>query len=217
VPHDTSNVWVFRRDEVDALEDELDEVFDLHEASRDPVNRAMEESVIAEQTRTEDAYEHRISDVLGPAALAPDEPHECEHCRGGFPEGVPLKELLERDRDPLYARAYRWALRVFAWSRDSYWNSGLRNRDMFRVLVNAYLVPIKITFALTEEERDDEHAPRIAWLEYDLALTYLSRTRESLRALRAMGLARAELDWMVGEADALENAISERRSRFPAV
>lgn len=215
--HDPSNPWMFRRDEIDVLEEELDEVFDLHEQSRDPVHRAMEDGVIDEQTKTEDAYERRLSDLLGPAALAPEEPHACEHCKGGFPDGVPLTELLTRDRDPLYVRAYRWATKVFAWSRESYWKFGMRNRDMFRVHVNVYLVPVKIAFAQAEESRDDEHAPRIAGLEYDLALTYLARTRESLGALRAMGLAHAELDWMVAEADALKSQVAERRARFPTL
>lgn len=217
MPYDSSNPWLFRRDELDVLEDELDEVFDLHEQSRDPVHRSMEASVIAEQTRTEDSYERKLSDLLGPASLAPEDTHVCEHCKDGFPDGVPLKDLLTRDRDPLYVRAYRWANKVFAWSRESYWKFGMRNRDMFRVHVNAYLVPVKIAFALAEENRDDEHAPRITALEYDLALTYLARTRESLGALRAMGLVHPDLPWMIEEADALAKQVSERRARFPSL
>lgn len=218
MPHDSSNPWLFRRDEIDVLEEELDEVFDLHDKSRDPVHRSAEEAVIAEQTKTEDAYERKLSDLLGPASLAPEEGHACEHCKdGGFPDNVPLKDLLVRERDPLYARAYRWANRVFAWSRESYWKFGMRNRDMFRVHVNVYLVPVKIAFALAEEHRDDEHAPRIAALEFDLALTYLSRTRESLGALRTMGLVHADLQWMIEEADALATQLSERRARFSTV
>lgn len=218
VPYDPSNPWLFRLDELDVLEDELDEIFDLHDQTEDPVNRAVEETVIDEQTRTENAYERQLSDLLGPAGLEPDKPHVCEHCKdGGFPDGVSLSELLEQDRDPIYARAYRWATRVFGWSKESYWKFGMRNRDMFRVLVNVYLVPVKIAFGLAEESRDDEHASRIAGLEYDLALTYLSRTRESLGALRAMGLTHSDLEWMTHEADAIEATVRERRARFPTL
>ncbi|OGL95716.1 hypothetical protein A2348_03755 [Candidatus Uhrbacteria bacterium RIFOXYB12_FULL_58_10] len=217
MPHDPANPWLFRRDELDMLEDEIDGVFDLHEQSRDPVNRTMEETVIGEQTKTEDSYERRLSDVLGPDALLEDEPHVCEHCKDGFPEGVALKDLLSKKRDPLYVRSYLWATKVFVWARESYWKQGMRNRDMFRVNVNACLVPVKIAFALAEEGHGDAHAPSIAGLEYDLALVYLARTRESLGALRTMGLAYADLVWMIEEADALAAEIKDRRSRFPSL
>lgn len=213
MPNDHVNPWLFQRDELDLLEDELDEVFHLHEHSRDPVHHSMEEGVIDEQMRTEDAFERRLSDVLGPAALAPEE-HACEHCKDGFPDGVALRDLLVRDRDPLYARAYAWATKVFVWSQESYWKFGMRNRDMFRAHVNAYLVPVKIAFALAEEHRDDEHAARVAGMEYELAEAYLERTRDSLRSLRAMGLVQDELPWMIDEANELAAQISERQSRL---
>jgi len=218
VLHNTSNnSWLFRRDEIDALEDELDEVFDLHERSDDSVNRSIEEAVIDEQERTEHAYEHKLADILGPDARDEDEPHTCEHCQGGVPDGVAFKDMLSQDRDSLYARSYRWAVEVFAWAKDGYWQVGMRNRDMFRVLLNAYLVPVKVTFALSEAARDDEYASRIAGLEYDLAICYLSRTRESLGSLRAMGLEHADLRRMIGEADALGLLLLERRAKFPPV
>lgn len=213
MPNDPVNPWLFRRDELDLLEDELDEVFHLHEHSRDPVHHSMEEGVINEQLKTEDAFERKLSDLLGPASLAPDE-HVCEHCKDGFPEGVSMRDLLVRDRDPMYAKSYAWATKVFTWSRESYWNFGMRNRDMFRVHVNAYLVPVKIAFALAEEHRDDEHASRVAGMEYELAATYLERTRESLSSLRAMGLVQEELPWMIDEADKIGVLIQERRKRL---
>ncbi len=207
---------MFRRDELDVLEDELDEVFHLHEHSHDPVAHEIEAGVIAEQEKTEDAFENKLADLLGPASLAPEAPHVCEHCKDGFPDGVSLKELVETDRDPLYAKAYAWAITVFAWSRESYWKHGMRNRDMFRVHVNAYLVPVKIAFGQAEENRDDAQAARIAGMEYELAALYLSRTRESLSNLRAMGLVREGLPQMIEEADQLAAMITERRKRFPS-
>lgn len=216
MPHDPVNPWLFRRDELDVLEEELDEVFDLHETARDPVHHVMEAGVISEQVKTEDAYERKLGEVLGPESLAPDAtPHSCEHCKDGFPDGVPMRDLLIRERDPLYARAYAWAVKVFAWSRDHYWKFGMRNRDMFRVHVNAYLVPVKIAFGQAEEVRDDEHAPRVAGMEYDMALLYLSRTRESLGALRALGLKHEDMAWMIEEADRLALDLVERRKRLP--
>ncbi|NBS41880.1 hypothetical protein EBS80_04465 [bacterium] len=105
---------------------------------------------------------------------------------------------------------------MFAWSRESYWKHGMRNRDMFRVHVNAYLVPVKIAFGQAEENRDDAQAARIAGMEYELAALYLSRTRESLSNLRAMGLVREGLPQMIEEADQLAAMITERRKRFPS-
>lgn len=211
--------WLFRRDELDALEDQLDEVFDLHEQSRNQVQHALEKGVIAEQTRTEDLYEQRLADLLGPESLAADDEgedgHVCENCQGtGIPEGVPIRDLLGQRRDAIYVRAYAWSTKVFLWARDCYWEQGMRNRDMFRVNVNAYLVPVKIAFALTEEARGDEHSAAIASMEYELASTYLSRVRESLGSLRAMGLSHPDMAWMMDEADGIAVAIDERRKKL---
>lgn len=213
-----ANPWLFRRDELDALEDQLDEVFDLHEQSRNQVQHSLEKGVIAEQTRTEDLYEQKLADLLGPESLASDDEddgHVCENCQGtGLPEGVPIRDLLGQRRDAIYVRAYAWSTKVFLWARDCYWEQGMRNRDMFRVNVNAYLVPVKIAFALTEEARGDEHSGAIAAMEYELASTYLSRVRESLGSLRAMGLSHPEMSWMMDEADGLSVAIDDRRKKL---
>ncbi len=211
--------WLFRRDELDALEDQLDEVFDLHEQSRNQVQHSLEKGVIAEQTRTEDLYEQRLADLLGPESLASgdegEDGHACENCQGtGIPEGVPIRDLLGQRRDAIYVRAYAWSTKVFLWARDCYWEQGMRNRDMFRVNVNAYLVPVKIAFALTEEARGDEHSSAIASMEYELASTYLSRVRESLGSLRAMGMSHPDLPWMMDEADGLSVALDERRKKL---
>jgi hypothetical protein len=214
MPQDGANPWLFRRDELDLLEDELDDLFHWHEHSRSAVEKEMEEEVIVEQERTEKTYENRLTDVLGPDSMSPGEEHVCEHCRGGFPEGVPLREMLVGERDPLYARAYAWSVAVFGWARESYRHYGMRNRDMFRVYLNAYLVPVKIAFALAEEGRDDERAPLLAAMEYELALTYLGRTRESLGALRAMGLVHPDLVWMINEADQVAALLTKRLKRL---
>jgi len=212
--------WIFRRDELDALEDQLDEVFDLHEQSRNQVQRSLEEGVISEQSRTEDLYEKRLADLLGPESLGDggnegDDGHACENCQGtGLPEGVPLRDLLGQRRDVIYVRAYAWSTKVFLWARDCYWEQGMRNRDMFRVNVNTYLVPVKIAFALVEEARGDEHSPAIASMEYELASTYLSRVRESLGSLRAMGMSHPEMGWMMDEADGIAVALDARRKNL---
>ncbi len=211
--------WIFRRDELDALEDQLDEVFDLHEQSRNQVQRSLEEGVISEQSRTEDTYEKMLAELLGPESLVPgddgDDGHACDSCHGtGLPEGVPLRDLLGQRRDAIYVRAYAWSTKVFLWARDCYWEQGMRNRDMFRVNVNAYLVPVKIAFALTEEARGDAHSPAIAGMEYELASTYLGRVRESLGSLRAMGMSHPDMGWMMDEADGISVALDARRKNL---
>ena len=212
--------WVFRRDELDALEDQLDEVFDLHEQSRNQVQRSLEEGVISEQSRTEDLYEKRLADLLGTESIGDGgndggDGHACESCHGtGLPEGVPLRDLLGQRRDAMYVRAYAWSTKVFSWAHDCYWEQGMRNRDMFRVNVNTYLVPVKIAFALVEEARGDEHSPAIAAMEYELASTYLSRVRESLGSLRAMGMSHPEMGWMMDEADGIAVALDARRKNL---
>lgn len=212
MPDDSANPWLFRRDELDVLEEELDEIFHLHKHESDEMQFEMEAEIISEQTKTENQFERRLTDLLGPASLASHEP-VCNHCKDGFPDGVKLSDMLVPERDPLYARAYSWAVRVFYWSRECYWVNSMRNRDMFRVHINAYLVPVKIAFAQTEHRRNDPHAKKISELEYDLALTYLRRTKESLSALTTTGVASDDLRWMIEEANEIAVEIESRKDK----
>ncbi len=213
MPSDTANPWLFRRDEIDVLEEELDEIFHLHKHEDDGIHFDMEEEVISEQTKTEEQFERRLSEMLGPTASLAAHSHICTHCKDGFPDGVKMTEMLVPERDPLYAQAYTWAVRVFYWARDCYWMNGMRNKDMFRVQINAYLVPVKIAFAQVEHHRKDPHATKIMDLEFDLALTYLRRTRVSLGTLTTTGVASSDLEWMMEEADRIAEKVEEKKSK----
>jgi hypothetical protein len=147
----------------------------------------MEDEVIEEQAETERDYEHDLDRLFGPSD-AHVEP--CDHVHSFLEESRPLIELMREHqvRDPLYERARRWATLVFRWSGDAYARSRSKNRDLFRVHVNACLVPVKVAFARMDESADDPVALEVAGKEYDLARRYLTRTLESLGRVHDRGI-----------------------------
>lgn len=216
--------WLFRRTEFDVLEEEFDDVFRRHDAAKaDPAVYAMEEAVLEEQRRTEQRFERELETLL-----AEEETREIG--------ADPLSSLLDRalsEREPeperdevlslvddlrsgeaddvLYRRALPWAGRLFRWTEKRYVFGKDKDRDVFRVHVNVYLVPAKLTFANAEEGREDPVSLRVAQKEYELASVYLRRVLQSLQALRHSFRLRSEADAWIAEGQALLGEIETRR------
>lgn len=100
--------------------------------------------------------------------------HEHVHDHGDGHEHAPL------DDDPVYDAAFRWACRTERWSRRLYFAQRTRDRDLFRVFLNAPLVPAKIAFAFFGSLDDDLAGREVALIGYRQAGIFLGRTMDAL-------------------------------------
>ncbi len=202
---------MFRRDDIDVLEDELDDLFATHDALPDGEQFDMEEALIREQIDTEEAFENELAELLGAPLVVHTEHHVCGPNCDDLQQDISIRDLLKRDaeQDPLYRRARDWSRQVAAWARDRYLLE--RSPDVFRSLINAHLVPVKIAFAQTELEREDEFSRPLGEKEYQLAGTYLLRVAESLNACRKKDVQDRVLETLIEEAGTLASEITHRR------
>jgi len=220
--HNHTLPWMFRRDEIDVLEEEFDDIFRRHATAAHAKFRAIEEPVLREQMDTEEATEAELLARMGADWLssAPGPASAGAACAHDELASVrPLRESLRRDvtRDPFYERTYLWASRTFRWARDRYAQESERSRDLFRVYVNAFLVPAKIAFGQAEESHEEPDAREVAAKEYELAATYLDRTRESLTVIWETGGQEAEVGWIRREADEIAQALRDMRKRIESM
>ncbi|MBI4435362.1 hypothetical protein HY630_01710 [Candidatus Uhrbacteria bacterium] len=183
-PRDQDYPWVFRRDEIDILEDELEDLFEaFHRRGRSP---SFESAILAEQLDTEERSDRELSsrlgfDVLEPpptvlSAREPDEPPD-----DSFEAWQ--QELGYVRAHPLYQKAIRWTMFVKPAAKGGYEQGGMYAGELFRVYANVNLVPLKIFTALCEGMHEDDIGWNIAEEEYRLALTYLDRILESVALL----------------------------------
>lgn len=84
------------------------------------------------------------------------------------------------DDDPIYDAAFRWACRTERWSRRLYAEQRVRDRDLFRVLINATLIPAKVAFGFSGGIDQDLAGLEVAAIGYRQAAIFLTRTLESL-------------------------------------
>lgn len=198
--HDTYP-WYFFRDEFDLIEEDLDAVFHSHEKlKRHGKVERMEDEVLEEQVATEERFERDLEKALGPAALDQSPPHVHDDA-AGMEEPRSLRALLHDRpmRDPFGERAFAWARGLFRWSGAAYDVEGRKERDFFRIYVNACLVPMKISHAREDEAMGDAASAFIAAKEYELALVYATRTIESLSHLCADEAMARELGGAIAE------------------
>ncbi len=167
--------WMFHRDEVDLLEEEIEDLYQRHQASTGVLSE-MEADVISEQLETEERSEAEMTLTLGPQLLKEDPAH-AQHAPPAPEESLSLPELLKRHtrRDPLYEEVFLWSQRVFAFAKKHYVGQTDTSRDMFRVYVNAKMIPIKFATGISEEMMDDLFSLDISEKENELTLLGLRR------------------------------------------
>ena len=210
-----TNPWLFHRDEFDLLEEEYNEIFQRHETVTESKRHALEEEILQEQMETEDATEAELAKRLGTSWTEEAFYHEFRQ-NPLLDEHRSLRDFLfrTRHRDPLYEKSLTWAMQVFRWARQQYEVEAQGSREIFRVYANVYLVPIKISFALSERGQDDAEALIIAEKELELAGIYLERVEESLRALQRSGIITTTDNQMLTDAKSLAAEIHQLRDRF---
>ncbi|MEK7620062.1 MAG: hypothetical protein AAB413_02375 [Patescibacteria group bacterium] len=180
-PQDSDFPWVFRRDEIDILEDELEDLYEKYHRPGDVPS--FESSVLREQLDTEERSDQELSQRLGFDVLEPP-PEEVVSSRDS---DVPSdtwsawqEELVHVRSHPLYQQAKKWATVVKPTAKRGYEQGGAYAGELFRIYANVNLVPLKIFTALCEELHEDEVGYEIAREEYHLALMYIDRILESM-------------------------------------
>ncbi len=173
------NPWIFHRDEIDLLEEELDELYRLHESTGEDSVSQMEDRILKEQLNTEEAAEAELTLQIGPKYLLPH-----AHLSSADVE-LPDESLVETlkthaYRDPLYTRIYGWAQRAFTLAFTRYLKEGVCEESIFRAYVNVKMIPIKFVAAQTERLSGDSIGAQIAKKEGSLCLIYFERTLDSL-------------------------------------
>lgn len=89
-------------------------------------------------------------------------------------------EHASLDDDPIYDAAFRWACRTERWSRRLYVAQHARDRDLFRIFINAPLVPAKVAFAFFGGLGSDLAGHEVALIGYRQAALFLAHTMDSL-------------------------------------
>ena len=108
-----------------------------------------------------------------------------------------LDGVVESDwaDDLLYQKAHKWAHRLNEIANQLYDSDKNKDPDLYRVLINVFLVPAKIVYASDDEDSEagdeiyDKIEAEISLHGYTLCLTFLQRVRESLARLIAKKLA----------------------------
>lgn len=160
------NPWIFHRDELDLLEEDLDEIFHQHESQSCSDVAKMEEQVLQEQVLTEESM--ATAEIL----FEREEPLHEPSVQATI-DSIPLVQALRAQtiRDPLYEQIYVWAQRVFAYTTDQYFNKDHKEEDLFRIHINVYMIPIKFASAAEWHIEKDRQ----------LCFLYFSRTLDSLQ------------------------------------
>lgn len=185
--------WMFHRNEIDLLEDELEDLYEkYHCRGCDVVST--EAAVIHEQMDTEEQSDDELFQRLGCDFV--DDP--CESfftLRGDAVESEEewTREMEHVRRHPLFRYAQRWATLVKQFSKERYEEGGVYAGVFFRIYANINLIPLKIFSALAEEMYGDRVGCEIALEEYRLACIYLERVLESLELITFVV---ADLEWL---------------------
>ncbi len=173
------NPWIFHRDEIDLLEEEMDDIYRAHRPSaHDPVSQ-MEDRVLKEQLQTEEQFETDVTIDVEPEEVRP--PHD--FFSGSLPDSLKAQSA----RDPLYEVVYLWAKRAYAYAAEKYLSQQFKDEDVFRIYVNVNMIPLKLASALFEQMADDPVSQHIAQKEQQLCFTYLTRTLDSLQHRAFLG------------------------------
>jgi hypothetical protein len=181
--------WFFYRDEVDLLEEDLDDIYDVYDDETLP--QVMEQRVIQEQLDTEDRLEAEWSLSMNPSWLK-SKPRPVVspsvHAEHIAQESESLQMELKRDvhRPPLYEAVFMWTDAAFDMGKSLYELEIGDREAAFRMYVNAKLIPIKLASAMSGEIHDDPIALAVAQKEYRLTVIYLERVIACLASFEGL-------------------------------
>jgi hypothetical protein len=139
-------------------------------------------------------------------------------------EEITEQELREHEHefahDPLYQKVGKWAGKLHELGHQLYDVKHIRDRDIFRVSVNATMVAAKIAYALDideefliqEADKDIAHIEiKVSIQSFGVCMIFLDRIRESLNRL-ASKKHHAGVKWssIIGETEAIALLVHRR-------
>ena len=202
--------WIFHRDEIDLLEDELEDLYERF--CRDTSDKnVMERAVLSEQLETEDRSDRELSARLGFDVVENRPDPQADNAPQQDATEVWQQEVRLVQQHPLYQRVKAWVALVKPFSKRAYEMGGPYAGEVFRVYANLNLIQLKVFTALSEELREDQIGVEIALEEYRLALVYLERMLESVGLVF---FSVQDLDWLresQSRAQSLRLAILEQQ------
>lgn len=188
---DPLSPWMFRRDEIDLLEEDMDDLYDLHDSAKEE-QETMEQMLISEQLDTEESAEVEFTHQMDIKWLLHKSPDQMNQRFEKDREEDEQDISFDPHRPPYYEQMFRFVNEVFTFATEMHQKGGEPAELAFRVLINIKLVPIKCAIAVSEELHDDPMSLAVAKKEYCLALVYLDRVLISLAFLGANGNMRAQ-------------------------
>ncbi len=194
----SGNPWIFHRDEIDLLEEEMDAIYEHSQhAPEDPVSQ-MEDRILHEQIELEERLEAEFALGVDPEhflrhALPSVEP-ELDLEETALPS-ADLKDLLRIhvERDPLYEAIFLWVNQVFLYVQGRYVKEQMHSEDFFRVYASVKMIPIKLSGVQVDPTNQDAFSTQMAKKEAQLCLMYFTRTLASLQHISFLGDERASV------------------------
>ncbi|MBT5808176.1 hypothetical protein HOI18_02765 [Candidatus Uhrbacteria bacterium] len=200
--------WLFHRDEVDLLEDQIEDLYHKHQGPLTPT-MTMEQEVLSEQLQTEEHSDIDLSENFKESFV--------DSMKRSKPQSFGETDIsspllgLGAHRHPLYRQARDWSVVVYDYAKERY-DDGVRTRDVFRVYANVNLVPIKLSVALLEEVGEGVMPVEIAIHEYRLANVYLKRVVDCLAHVGAQTIEDDSVNSMIRIGRKLHKIIEKRMS-----
>lgn len=188
---DPQSPWIFRRDEVDLLEEDIDDIYDIHQSSRGRI-QTMEQAIISEQLDTEEQADAEFTIQMDLRNITRSRAEKSSwELRA---EKMREEDDLECDvqRSPFYEQVFRFADEAFVYASEVYARKNADAEHAFRVRVNVKMVPIKCAIALSEELHEDALSIALARKEFALAIVYLDRVLLSFAFMASAGDDRAQ-------------------------
>ncbi|PJE77228.1 hypothetical protein COV05_00430 [Candidatus Uhrbacteria bacterium CG10_big_fil_rev_8_21_14_0_10_48_16] len=180
-PLDQDYPWVFHRDELDLLEDEMEDLYDRYHAQSSN-GSSFESVILTEQLEIEEESDKILSLRLGLESQG-DVSEGLLSSRSGSDSSETdawQQEVPSLRSHALYQQSKKWMERVKPFAKNAYEKGGGYAGEFFRVYIHSNLVPLKVFTALGEEVHEDQMGLEIAEEEYRLAILYLTRVLDSL-------------------------------------
>ena len=191
--HDQDYPWIFHRDEIDLLEDELEDLYETYDRDAES-SKTFESVVLSEQMETEEQSDAQLSRRLGVDFFQKISESSTfsfsEESQNPKEDSHQHTEFIRSH--PLYQKAKIWAVSLRSVTKQKYEEHGPYASEYFRIYANLNLIPLKIFMALSEEFHEDQVGFEVAQDAYQLSLVYLGRVQESLALV---GFGAQEREW----------------------